>query len=346
MSVRRTTVFLAAATTAVALALSGCGSDAADAPSTGSKAAAPERAAADAGGAGPAANVPAQGQGQQAQGQGQQQGQDQGKQQVPDNLDATNRSIIYSGTMTVEVKDVNAAAAQAVAFATGAGGFVGGDNRQIDGRSSTATLTLRVPAEKFQATLDQLKTIGDEESRQVSAQDVTDQIVDVESRIATAQASVERIRALLARAQTIAEITSLESELSRRESDLESLQARKRKLDGLTALSTITVVLHGPEAPAVSKEDTGLLVGLRHGWDAFVASLRVALTVLGWLLPWLLFLGVPIALVMWLLKRRQRAEPVRTAPQTTEPVRTAPVKTAPVIAAPEAAAVPDPPSVN
>ncbi|WP_433613523.1 DUF4349 domain-containing protein [Dactylosporangium sp. CA-139114] len=300
MSVRRTTVFLAAAAGALVLALSGCGSGASDTPASGGnkEAAGPAAAPRQEGAAG------AGGKADQAD-----QGQAQSGQKAPDNLDTLNRSIIYAGTMTVEVKDVNAAAAQAIAFATGAGGFVGGDNRRIDGQSSTATITLRVPAEKFQATLDQLKSVGDEKSRQVSAQDVTDQVVDVESRIATAQASVERIRALLAKAQTIGEITTLESELSRRESDLESLQSRKRKLAGLTSLSTITLVLQGPEAPAVSEEDTGILVGLRHGWDAFTASLRVALTIFGWLLPWLLFLGVPIWLVVWLTGRYRRTHP-------------------------------------
>ncbi|WP_433214656.1 DUF4349 domain-containing protein [Dactylosporangium sp. CS-047395] len=335
MSVRRTTVFLAAAAGAIVLALSGCGSSAADKATSGSNAGpgpavapAQDNAAAGAGG-----DFPADA------------GKEQGgaEQKVPDNLSTTDRAIIYSGSMTVEVKDVNVAAAQAIAFATGAGGFIGGDNRQIDGQSSTATLTLRVPADKFQSTLDQLKNLGDEENRQLTAQDVTDQVVDVESRIATAQASVDRIRALLARAQTIGEITSLESELSRRESDLESLQARKRKLDGLTALSTITLVLHGPDAPTVSEEDTGILVGLRNGWNAFVASLRVALTVLGWLLPWALFLGLPIWLLVWLLRRYRRPRPAplpvpaAVAAQLAPPVQ----RPAPVPAA--AAAQPVPP---
>jgi hypothetical protein len=298
MSVRRTTVFLTAAASAVILALSGCGSDSNDAPSSSNKQAPPAMGGAQEGGAGAG---PAQDQAQ---------AQAPGEQKVPDNLDAANRSIIYAGTMTIEVKDVNVAAAQAIAFATAAGGFIGGDNRQISGQSSTATLILRVPAEKFQSTLDQLKGVGDEESRQLTSQDVTDQVVDVASRIATAQASVDRIRALLAKAQTIGEITSLESELSRRESDLESLQARKRKLDGLTALSTITVVMHGPDAPAAPEEGTGILVGLRHGWDAFVGSLMVALTIFGWLLPWLVFVGLPIWLIVWLYKRYRRTHPL------------------------------------
>ncbi|GAA0738361.1 DUF4349 domain-containing protein [Dactylosporangium roseum] len=293
MSVRRTTLFLTAACAAVLMALSGCGADSRDDASS-SGAAPPAAAPAQQGGAGPQQDKPAEGADSQAK--------------VPDNLDVENRSIIYAGTMTVRVKDVDTAAAQAIAFATGAGGFVGGDNRRHDDRRSQGTLTLRVPAAKFTTTLDQLKSLGDEESRQITAQDVTDQVVDVEARLRTAQASVDRIRALLAKAQTISEITSLESELSRREADLESLQARKRRLDGLTALSTITLVLLGPEA-AVDKEDLGIGVGLENGWSAFVTSLRVALTALGWLLPWLVLVGGPVYLLIWLLRRFRPKRP-------------------------------------
>ncbi|GAA2367738.1 DUF4349 domain-containing protein [Dactylosporangium salmoneum] len=292
MSVRRTGLLPAAAMLALAvLALGGCSAESSD--SASSKAAAPQRGteANAAAGAGPALDAP------------QQQQQDSAQQKAPQIAD--DRSIIYSGTITLEAKNVNDAATRAISFATAAGGFVGSDNRQIDGDGSTATLILRVPAEKFDSTLDQVKTIGEEESRQLSAQDVTDQVADVDSRLKTAQASVARIRELMAKAQTIGEITSLESELSRRESDLESLQARKRRLDGLTALSTITVVLHGPQAPVVSKKDTGITVGLRNGWGAFVAFLRVALTVLGWLLPWIVFVGIPVYLLIRLWRRRR-----------------------------------------
>jgi hypothetical protein len=66
----------------------------------------------------------------------------------------------------------------------------------------------------------------------------------------------------------------------------------------------------------VSEEDTGIMVGLRNGWSAFVASLRVALTVLGWLLPWLVFVGGPVYLVVWLYRRWRRTHPrpLRPAP--------------------------------
>jgi hypothetical protein len=264
----------------------------------GAKAAAPNLNA----GAGGAGQAP-----QGAQGaQGAQGGAQQGK---PEQAPAGQRSIVYTGSITVRVDDVNAAAAQLTGLATGTGGFVGGDQRTIDAGKSVATLTLRIPADKFTGTVDQIGKLGHEQSRQISTQDVTGQVVDLAARIQAQQASVDRVRALLAKAQSIAEITSIESELSRRESDLESLQAQQRSLADLTALSTISATLLGPDAatpPPPKGPETGFLAGLRSGWHAFTVSVQVILTVVGALLPFAVVLGVPVLLVLWYARRRGR----------------------------------------
>src|SRR5437763_563739 len=234
---------------------------------------------------------------------------------VPAQLPAIQRSIVYNGSITVRVDNVNTAADKLIGLAAGAGGFVGGDQRSIDADQSTATITLRIPAEKFSKTLEDVSHVGTEEARQVSTQDVTANVVDLAARIQAQQASVDRVRALLAKAQTIGEVTSVESELYRRDSDLESLQGQKRALDDLTALSTIAVTLLGKAAakPVPPKQaQGGFLAGLKSGWKAFTASIKVILTVLGALLPFAIVIGVPVWLVLWWLRRRTRAA---TTPQ-------------------------------
>jgi Domain of unknown function (DUF4349) len=227
---------------------------------------------------------------------------------VPAQVESTARSIIYTGSITLRVQDVNDAAARVTTIATGSGGSIGADQRSIDASRSQATMTLRVPAERFSDVLDQLhKTIGKEESRSVQSQDVTDQVVDVDARIETARASVDRVRALMSKAQTLSDIVSLESELSRRESDLNSLLTRQGKLANLTALSTITVTLLGPEAKvSTPKHSTGFLAGLASGWRAFTASLVALLTVFGALLPWLVTFGVLGFGLVVILRRTHR----------------------------------------
>jgi hypothetical protein len=254
------------------------------------------------------------------------QSQPGGQAQQAAQIEPQQRSIVYTATIAIAVKDVVRAADEAASIATGAGGQVGGDKRTLDGDRSEAQLILRVPADKFATTLTELaKRLGTEESRGVQTQDVTETIIDLDARLATQRASVDRVRALLAKAQTIGEVVSVESELTRREADLASLEQRKDKLAGLVSLSTITVSLHGPAAPAPAADspDTGFLAGLRSGWSAFGGSIKVVLTVAGWLLPWAIAIGVPLWLVLYLLRRRRRPT-LTPAPATLTPATPTP----------------------
>jgi hypothetical protein len=235
------------------------------------------------------------------------QGKDQPA-QAPD-LSVDQRAIIYTGSITIRVEDVNQAAAKATAIADGAGGFVGGDKRNIADGSSDATLVLRVPAEKFSSVVDQLaRTLGTEEQRGISTEDVTEETIDLDARIAVQQARVDSGRRLLSQAKSLNDLVMLEKEVATREADLASLQAKKRRLADLTALSTITVVLLHPKAEAVVSDGgpAGFLGGLEDGWKALVASLGVLLTVLGALLPWLIAIGVPAWAIVYLVRRYAR----------------------------------------
>jgi hypothetical protein len=222
------------------------------------------------------------------------------------------RSVIYTGAITLRVDDVAGAAVAIEALAVGSGGYVGGDQRQLAGDRSTATLTLRVPAGKFTATMDAIRTKGHEEHEDVSSQDVTGTVIDLDARIQAQQASVNRVRDLLAKAQSITDITTIESELAKREADLESMQAKQANLTDLAALSTITVELLAKDtaaAAAPKPADKGFVAGLKHGWHAFTASVGVLLTILGALLPFLVLAAVLAAVAYWWLRRRRRTRP-------------------------------------
>lgn len=230
------------------------------------------------------------------------------------------RSVIRDGTITVRVSDVNTAAQSATALATGAGGYVGADDRTLDGSHSTATVTLRVPADRFDATMTALSQLGTESSRHVSTEDVTEQVVDVQSRLATQQASVNRIRQLLASTTSISQIVSLEDELTQRESDLESMEAQLRSLTGLASLSTVTAVLIGPAAqtPAPAKKEGGFVGGLKAGWHGFLTALGAVATVIGAVLPFLIVLLVIVAVWLPIRRRSRRLRRSASAPSGPE----------------------------
>ena len=303
----RATRYLLAAALGTGVLLAGCSADSSDnAASSGSAADAPQ--------VGEAAPAPAQDQAGK--------GADTAA-QAPD-LRVEQRSIIYRGTVSVRVENVEAAAGKATGIATTAGGFVSGDNRSSGSGADTATMELRVPADKFGAVVDQLGKLGTEEGRQISTEDVTEQTIDLDARITVQQARVDSGRKLLAQAKSLNDLVMLEREVATRESDLASLQAKKRHLADLTALSTISVTLLDPEAEAVTGDGPpGFLGGLGAGWDALLASLRVLLTVLGAVLPWLLAFGLPVWGIVYAVRRynrsRRAARPAPAQPPAAGP---------------------------
>jgi hypothetical protein len=118
------------------------------------------------------------------------------------------------------------------------------------------------------------------------------------------------VRGFLDRATNVIEISSFESELLRRETDLEQLRAQKRALDGRIDLATIVLTVQPPVVVAAHEVETselpGFLDGLGAGWRAFVGALTVLLVVLGAVLPFLPVVAVAIGAVWW-LRRRQPA---------------------------------------
>ena len=103
---------------------------------------------------------------------------------------------------------------------------------------------------------------------------------------------------------------------------LASLERKKASLDDLVALSTITVSLIGPHTPLPEPEREpapGFLGGLEAGWDAFVGTVQVALAVLGFLLPFLIALAIPVALVIALRRRRPAVASTASPAATTPP---------------------------
>jgi len=225
-------------------------------------------------------------------------------------------ALIRTAELTVVVHDVPAQAAAAGAAARAAGGAVAGDDRSGSGADAHATLVLKVPPEKMDAMLDRLGRLGREQSRSSSTQDVTQDVADVDARVASMQASIARVRAILSRAERIGDVVSVEGELSRRTTDLESLQARQRALAGQVNYATITLQLTADRAaaPAPPPDRAGFVGGLRDGWHAFAATLGWVFTALGAVLPFLL-LAIPVAVALLLRRRRLTAVPSAPAPR-------------------------------
>ncbi|PZS27029.1 MAG: DUF4349 domain-containing protein [Pseudonocardiales bacterium] len=232
----------------------------------------------------------------------------------------TSAALIRTADLVVEITngaDVAAKANRAAQIATAAGGQVFADDRTA-GTNPTAALTLKVPGESLTRVLGDLAALGKEKSRHSTTQDVTTQVADVTSRVRSAQASIDRLRALFSRATKVGDVISLESELSQREADLESLQAQQRSLAAQTEMATVTLNLSTASAATVAKkhqDKSGFLGGLQRGWRAFTHGAGAVATGFGAALPFL-GLGLLILGVAVIVRRRLRnsTPPVITPP--------------------------------
>lgn len=241
--------------------------------------------------------------------------------------------LTKSASLDLRVKDISVAAAQVRTIATGLQAQVlseqigtggPGDPMPLSGKDESSgdfigfgTLTLSVPADKLDTALDQIsKQVGTVLRRNTSSQDVTSQYVDTESRLKTMRASVERVRALMAQAKDLGQVVALESEMSRRQADLESLESQLAALKDSVERSTLAVSLSTPGNEP--ETDNGFLAGLRSGWDAFAASAQGLFTGIGAVLPFAVFFALVGSPIVWWLRRR-RANPPPVAPEPGGP---------------------------
>ncbi|TCN34889.1 uncharacterized protein DUF4349 [Kribbella orskensis] len=226
------------------------------------------------------------------------------------------RAIIKTGSLSVEAEDVDSTRQKAIGIITGLRGQVASEDTgsNSEGRITQANLVLKVPTASYETAIDRLSRLGTRTAIHQETSDVTEQVVDVESRIASQRASLERMRILLAKANTIGEIVSVETELTRREADLESLLAKQKNLSLQTELATLSLtVAEKGKTPVVEKEDRGFLAGLRGGWDAFTATFFALSAVLGALLPFLIVLAL-IGIPLWKFRGRLRRTPAAVPP--------------------------------
>jgi hypothetical protein len=223
------------------------------------------------------------------------------------------RKVIATADVTMRADDVGKTVDAIESIAVAANGFVSARDVQNDPDNpdlTRATLVVRVPTAKLEVVIDDVQAQGDVVRVVSDEQDVTGTVADVNSRVRSAQASVERIRILLSQADTIGDVVRIESELARREADLESLQAQQRALADQTSLATLSVSVLAPEVadPGPTKGDEGFLAGLQRGWNALVTVVVAGLTAVGVVLPFGV-VALVVALPLILVWRRRHPTP-------------------------------------
>lgn len=232
---------------------------------------------------------------------------------------AVERHVISTGTVSLTSDDVREARrdVQRVVDATGGDVTEEQTDTDEDGESVYARLVVRVPAGSFSEAMTALEGVADLRGSDRTSEDVSTQVIDTDVRVRAQEASLRRVEQLLARAQGLRDIIWIESQLTTRQAELDSLKGQQAWLADQTRDSTIVVdISRTPdEEPPDEETEAGFLAGFTGGMKALGAVAVGLATIAGALLPFvvvLALLGVPL----WLVVRRslRRRRPSATPP--------------------------------
>lgn len=225
-------------------------------------------------------------------------------------LTPSGQQLIYTAQLTVRARDVGAAVGQATSIVTRAGGYVSSENATNDPNHpnrATATIALKIPVAAYAATLAQLTTgLGTQLSLEQQAQNVTQQVADVSSRVVSDEAAIAQLRALLKHAGSVGELLSVQDQINSEESDLEAMQSQQSALNHETSYATVTITVLGPKAvakPKKQKAAPGFGNGISGGWRAFRTSVSWFLAIVGAVAPFAAAVALLGGLAYWIRRR-------------------------------------------
>ncbi|MCZ4499555.1 MAG: hypothetical protein JWQ74_2108 [Marmoricola sp.] len=217
------------------------------------------------------------------------------------------RAVISQGQVSVQTTDVDRARFTLQKLLDGWDGTIANEKSDADerGRTVRESLELRLPSSRFDTAMDDLSGLGTLVDRSRTSEDVSTEVIDNRSRVRSQRLSLARVQALLARAKTIEEVIAIESQLSQRQADLDSLVQQQAYLADQTSLATIHLYLSVPDHLAAEEhaDDSGVLSGIQSGWHRLGASTSAALTGIGAVLPFAVLVSL-VGLPVWFWRRR------------------------------------------
>ncbi|MDP3814663.1 DUF4349 domain-containing protein [Pseudomonas sp.] len=184
---------------------------------------------------------------------------------------ATGRLLVWTASFSLEVADLPKAKAQLSERLLALGGYV---EESSDYGEYRQQLVFRVPKDAFEAALGNIEQSGKVLSRHVKGEDVTEQYVDVETRLANNRALRDRLKGLLGQARDVKDILQIESELNRIQSEIDSMDARMRILKDQIQLATLSVELR-QQVTAKPATIYGPLGYLYKGAEWFITKLFI-----------------------------------------------------------------------
>ena len=221
---------------------------------------------------------------------------------------AANRKVIETAQVTLESRDLPATETKVFELLAKRQGKVDSSNVTLDGNGRrNGSYTLRIPAGQLREYVNELANLQDVVVRQrsISAQDVTEEFIDISARLENMQRHEVRLREILAKANTVEEILKVEKELAAARGQIESATARIKALSGRIDFSTVTLRISEVTVITETNFFGKLMAIIRDSW---VAAGDVVLYLIATVIV-LSPLALIVATIVWYWRKRRKPRP-------------------------------------
>jgi hypothetical protein len=235
------------------------------------------------------------------------------------------RAVVSTGTVSLSSTDVTKTRQDVQRIVDAQGGDITEEDTRTDeeGGASYSRFVIRVPSNRFSTAMAALQQVDGLVAAGRGSDDVSTEVIDTAARVRAQESSLERVELLLAESTSLKDLIWIESQLTTRQAELDSLKSQQSWLTDQTSLSTITVDITQKQAGEVveptkkkDEEPAGFLDGLSGGMKALGGTFAAIGLIVGALLPFAavaLVIGLPV----WLVVRRRRATTAPVAPAET-----------------------------
>tara|TARA_R110001632_G_scaffold714_1_gene2608 strand:- start:732 stop:1601 length:870 start_codon:yes stop_codon:yes gene_type:complete len=213
--------------------------------------------------------------------------------------------IIKTATLRFESQDLEQTHAQILSIIKEAGGYVQNDNSGKNYSQLYHNLSVRIPTENFQSTLDAIsKGVAHFDEKTIRRQDVTEEFIDLNARLKAKRALEDRYLALLAKAKNVKEMLDIERELSQIRETIERAEGRLKYLSNKVSLSTLNIQFYKTEIVTQTNTSFGAKMSnaLKSGWNGIASFFLGLLSVWPFLILVALFAYV---IRRWIQKRKK-----------------------------------------
>lgn len=225
--------------------------------------------------------------------------------------EASVRHVIRNGSISLVVDNTRDTVREVTKLVNEKGGIVSSSYiYEVREGQYHADLTLRVPVNLFESTMEQLETYGKVTRSDTGMDDVTMHYIDLQSRLANQEAQEARLVEILDMAETVEEVLEVERELTRVRGEIESMSAQLTHLADQVTFSTIYIALREETIPTGTISPSPFHNLGQRIVDTFTGSINVVLSVVSFmvlafaaLIPAFILLGIIVALI-WLLVRK------------------------------------------